>query len=87
MAWIAFKDRQPTSYGEYLTVEKDFTSDSICFTSKIISYRKWEVMLSIESDDDTKRIYLKKACFTDGFFELDKNCILYWYELDPIPED
>ena len=93
MTWIKVTERKPPETGWYKVVKFDpGTTESGWFfpvpPKKNIKYYQWAEKLRHEESFVDRVIYKRYHCFVDEHgLEQKLDEILYWYELDCIPED
>lgn len=92
MTWIKFNERKPSEKGWYKVVKFIPGTEGKGFFSPIppakrIEHDLWDERLKHEQTFADRVIYKRIMCFIDQVgIELRADEILYWYELDPIPE-
>lgn len=93
MTWVKVTERKPPKPGWYNVIKFDPGSKGSGFFSPIppsknIEYYQWKEKLCHEESFEDRVIYKRHLCFEDqhGIKQKPEE-ILYWYELDPIPEE
>jgi hypothetical protein len=91
MTWVKLSERHPPEVGFYTVIKFHPATPAIAYfkarpAERSIEYLKWEKMMKLENDYEDRCVYRKYYCFTDGY-GTEQSTILYWYELDPVPED
>jgi hypothetical protein len=93
MSWICLKDRLPPKEGWYQAVKLHPGIKELAFFKavppwKSVNYLNWTTKMKLESDSTDRCVYLKYKCFVNQHgLEQNYDEIIYWYELDPIPEE
>lgn len=93
MTWVKLSEKKPPEVGFYSVIKFHPGTPSVGFFNALpperrIEYLKWDLKMKLEEDYADRCIYKKYYCFTDGYATEERSeHILYWYELDPIPED
>lgn len=93
MTWVSTKQRLPPKKGWYNVIKLDRS----CLDSKFIKtippsrtleYMEWKPCMKLEEDCEDRVVYKKyKAFFETLGMEHNSDEIIYWYELDPLPEE
>ena len=92
MSWDKLKEKVPPALGWYQVVKFYEGTKKIDFFEPIlprksIEFMQWKTNMKVESDFIDRCIYVKYKCFVDEFgLEQKPEDILYWFELDPVPE-
>lgn len=93
MGWILLQERRPDKQGWYQVIKIHKGLEGVGFFKPIppwksIEYVKWTQGMKLENEYHDRCVYLKYKCFMDqSGIEQSPNEILYWYELEPIPEN
>lgn len=93
MTWIKFSERKPERPGTYPIVKLNKGSPSTGFFNAIppshsIRYMEWKETLKFKSQSSSDVIYEKIKLFIDEHeIRQNEDEIIFWYELDPIPEE
>lgn len=93
MGWVLTKERKPEHEATYFVVEFiEGTKGSGFFNPispcKKITLMSYQTLMKIESNYSDRVIYKKYKAFKNQYdLEQKEENILYWYELDPIPEE
>ena len=94
MGWVSCKERLPELQGFYYVVEYDKGHTPTLtglfqgrHPSRKVSHVYFSSHLELEADYADRAVYLKYRCFKNGAGQpYPSDEILYWYELDPMPE-
>jgi|ERR1700721_4517488 len=92
MTWIKFSDRKPEHKGTYAVVKLIKGTPAAGFfqatpPSLRVEHLNWIETLQFHSQTKEKVTYSKEKIFVNEHqIEIDPTEILYWYELEPIPE-
>lgn len=93
MTWVSKKERLPPQDGWYNVIKLNHGVERVGFfrpipAHKSLDYMQWRTSMELENNYVDRCIYRKyKAFFNKNGIEQEKDEIIYWYELDPIPED
>jgi len=93
MTWVKLSERRPETIGYYNVVRYYPGIPSATFFRPIppwkeIKYLLWNQKMKLEEEYADRCVYKKYECFVTEHNEpVDRQEILYWYELDPIPEE
>jgi hypothetical protein len=93
MGWVKFSERRPEHKGYYSVLrcyvgKKCGSSALVVPPYREIGYLLWDQKMKLEEEFADRCIYRKYKCFTDeDDFPVNNEEILYWYEIDPIPND
>jgi hypothetical protein len=93
MTWVKLSERRPETIG-YYNVVRYYPGFKIARFSKPepprkqIEYLLWNQKMKLEEEYADRCVYKKYDSFvTEHDMPVDRQEILYWYELDPIPEE
>ncbi len=91
MSWVCTKQRLPPKEGWYQVIKFHSEIKEVAFFKSVpprksIEYMQWTTKMKLESDDEDRCVYVKYKCFARDRFEETLDEIIYWYELDAIPE-
>lgn len=92
MTWVKTSVRMPESEGWYQVVKLNKGSERDGFfapvlPTKSIKFMQYKQSMKLEQDFVDRCVFVKFKCFiTENGVRIKSDEILYWYELDAIPE-
>ncbi len=93
MGWVKFSERIPEKSGEYFVIQLIEAYPESSFFKGYASYRKiklmkWVQKMKLESNCVDRCVYIKYYSFEEHAIEIEnEKMILYWFELDSMPEE